>query len=72
MLVDSTIPTREMLDLPTRRGVENIGGVRGYFENVEICCGMGFDRALSDKAVEELRKRDGDQRNKQLVAISYL
>ena len=26
------------------RGVENIGGVQGYFEDVEIYCGMGFDR----------------------------
>ena len=26
------------------RGVEHIGGVRGYFEDLEIYCGMGFDR----------------------------
>ena len=89
MLLDSTIPTREMLDLPTRRGVENIGGVRGYFEDVETYCRMDFDRgedvsplclidsgkslfAWSNKTVEELRKRDEDQRNKQLVAILHL
>ena len=28
--------------------------------------------AWSNKTVEELRKRDRDQRNKQIVAISYL
>ena len=38
-------------------------------------CLVDSDKSLfawSDKTVEELRKRDGDQRNKQLVAISYL
>jgi hypothetical protein len=63
--------------------------VRGYFEDLEIHCGMGFDRkedvsplcladsdkslfAWSKKTLEELRKKDGDQSDKQLVAISYL
>ena len=26
------------------RGVENIGAVRGYFGDIEVYCGMGFDR----------------------------
>ena len=71
------------------RGVENIGAVRGYFEDIEVYCGMGFDReedvsplclvdsdkslfAWSKKTLKELRKKDGDQSNQQLIAISYL
>ena len=71
------------------RDVENIRAGQGYFEDIEVYYGMGFDReedvsplclvnsdkslfVWSEKTLGKLRRKEGDQRNKRFIAISYL
>ena len=67
----------------------NAGDVGGYFENLEVYCGMAFDKTedvtsiCSDGADNSLvvwtkeclgilKQRDGNLKDNQLLAISYL
>ena len=70
-------------------GVPNVGGVGGCFENLEVYCGMAFDKTedvqsicsveidnslfvWSKECLDILKQRDGNLKDSQLLAISYL
>ena len=70
------------------RGVENLGAREGYFDNLDMCCALAFDRKsdvmplLSDsddglfvwskESMDELKKRGGDLKTVQLDMVAYL